>query len=644
MAEVPVTWRLSINGADQVKNALDQTTEAFERGYLTQEQMQKSFRKIATEASRAANSHRQYKNILLATNPALNAFTKGLSAAGRAARSVLTITNALNLANIAMQGTQGQVDQAMLDAEIAYKKYMDALKTGDPNLIAEAQRDLANALNEVKERSDEATRQQLQNWLTFGATAIFAASSTVNALLDLKAAYLQSAQTGGIFARAMSLIGPALPWVALALLAVFLAKLTDNVLDGLPAYDQYKAKLEEVFGENVATDTVAGFSFIFVEAFKRMDEAINGTNFTFDAWILSWQDRLTILQNEWRAASNAFAEFMSFISGGAINLSRFEMLELPSSIINDAKVKKTIRDYQNEMFYLSGGRSGQKDLGEFPVAGPPGYQGGGLAKPPAAPGSPEFLANKITSGFQETIDEITGFLGLTGSGMSPEEKEKYDKMLAALEDEIKVATDGIDATEDNTKVQDALKKATQFLESGLDLSSEITEANSESTQENTNALIALGDILTSGGGPRPVGRGGGGSSNPLQGTTPGEGQGYGTDSVGYQGDNGKWYESKEEADFNNTPSEPGEPSGKTKVNQAALGFEGIVNSPTTFKAGEAGAERVSIQPTHAMNGSEKNGKNTVIVNINVSGSVLSDMDLKKTLDRHLKGSLKATGF
>ena len=70
---------------------------------------------------------------------------------------------------------------------------------------------------------------------------------------------------------------------------------------------------------------------------------------------------------------------------------------------------------------------------------------------------------------------------------------------------------------------------------------------------------------------------------------------------------------------------------------AAKGFDGMVNSPTMFLAGEAGPEQVSITP----NG-RSSGSNTVV--INVAGSVITEKKLAYMVDQYQKQNLKSRGF
>lgn len=73
---------------------------------------------------------------------------------------------------------------------------------------------------------------------------------------------------------------------------------------------------------------------------------------------------------------------------------------------------------------------------------------------------------------------------------------------------------------------------------------------------------------------------------------------------------------------------------------AASGFEGLVDRPTMFLAGEAGAENVSISPTSRRSA----GSTGVIINITVNGSIQSENDFFRKVDDSLRRSLKRSGF
>ena len=86
------------------------------------------------------------------------------------------------------------------------------------------------------------------------------------------------------------------------------------------------------------------------------------------------------------------------------------------------------------------------------------------------------------------------------------------------------------------------------------------------------------------------------------------------------------------------PKFEGIPKIEIPLIKAATGFNGMINRPTTFLAGEAGPEQVSITP----NGRSNNGGITVVVN--VQGSILTERELFRRVDENLKNELKKRNF
>jgi len=121
--------------------------------------------------------------------------------------------------------------------------------------------------------------------------------------------------------------------------------------------------------------------------------------------------------------------------------------------------------------------------------------------------------------------------------------------------------------------------------------------------------------------------------------TSGGGRGPYSSPSGFIGANGKMYSSASEAIRNNT--QPIVNSSRQIVGyKAANGFDGMVNSPTMFLAGEAGAEQVSITPARRSAG----GGGAIVVNNYVSGSVISERELEKLTMDTVKNILKRAGF
>ena len=74
------------------------------------------------------------------------------------------------------------------------------------------------------------------------------------------------------------------------------------------------------------------------------------------------------------------------------------------------------------------------------------------------------------------------------------------------------------------------------------------------------------------------------------------------------------------------------------IKAAQTGFDGIVSSPTTFLAGEAGAESVNITPLSA--GTDAVGGGSSAVTVNVSGNVMSQDFVEGELADNIKEAIR----
>ena len=71
--------------------------------------------------------------------------------------------------------------------------------------------------------------------------------------------------------------------------------------------------------------------------------------------------------------------------------------------------------------------------------------------------------------------------------------------------------------------------------------------------------------------------------------------------------------------------------------KAAHGYDGMINHPTLFLAGESGPEHISITP----NGRSYGGNTTIV---NIGGSVITERQLFARLDEIQKNNLRRRGF
>src|SRR6185437_5580125 len=104
--------------------------------------------------------------------PALNSFAKSMSTVGSISNTLLGITNAVNLAQLAAIGVNGKVTQAQQDLAQAQRQYQIDLRDF-PNQAALHNADLAaipTSESNLAFVTREATSQQVTGWITLGSS------------------------------------------------------------------------------------------------------------------------------------------------------------------------------------------------------------------------------------------------------------------------------------------------------------------------------------------------------------------------------------------------------------------------------------------------------------------------------------------
>ena len=265
-----------------------------------------------------------------------------------------------------------------------------------------------------------------------------------------------------------------------------------------------------------------------------------------------------------------------------------------------------------------------------------------------------FLANinkffSIPNAYGETSPQMQGPVFDTGlrpsiSGIASQSVGSISKVevtnITKLSDPLKQGMvsfdDGFVFVEENneimTEANDIVKANTEIIKTEISAREAAKQREQELKNEviaNKLALIELTAAINKSmmesaqatGTATPTTRGGGASA-----------------ISGFIGSNGKMYSSASEAIRNNTQPIV-QKGGKIVGYKAANGFDGMVNSPTMFLAGEAGPENVSITPTRS-----KSGGGAIVVNNYVSGSVISERELEKITMDTVKNILKRAGF
>lgn len=187
MATASLSWRLQIQGAEQVKAKLQEINSEFEQGRITSEQWSAQVNQQGRVLRGFNNNLNISKNLFLAQHPAVRNLTRAMSTFGSITRGVLAITTALNVAR--MQGTtltQEETDLMLQEVDIMNK----LANTHDPELIRKYSDELVIIRERLeaikKEKADQQFTEIANSIASIGLAASMATKSIVDLLPRLK--------------------------------------------------------------------------------------------------------------------------------------------------------------------------------------------------------------------------------------------------------------------------------------------------------------------------------------------------------------------------------------------------------------------------------------------------------------------------
>lgn len=226
--DVPISWKLSVQGSQDVKQRLADINAQFDRGEISAQDYAKGIREVNRDARSFVNISSAQKNIFLATHPMYNQISRSLSTVAGISRTLLSITNALNLARIAGNGmTSEELDLSLKKIDI-----MRALNTEtDPSKIQGYQEELNLINKRLKEIGDEKISQGINNTVTaIGSLGLglHGIAKIIPQLLPVIAFFKNVGLVGGIF-------------VALATGIAFAAEALYKFLFGIEDMDAWRA-------------------------------------------------------------------------------------------------------------------------------------------------------------------------------------------------------------------------------------------------------------------------------------------------------------------------------------------------------------------------------------------------------------------
>ena len=533
MAIAPITWHLEMKGGDAARAELDRLSEAFNRAKASGAGYGKEQRALSTAVSRRLNEDRMQGRLLLAQHTSLLKVSRAISTITSISRSLLTISNALNISKIS--GNLQDIETMTINKELNELKRKrgeleDAgLKYGKEWITVVEEINIKEA--QLKQNNQDLIDQKWDNMIT----SILATFSTIGIIFSnlinnktilaalIKAGTFFGALFGGLFTFVSSTIIAAGTWLKTSLFGAGISK----------AAIQSGARAGGLFGTAFIINAAKPLSIItailggqaIVEYLKDNVEWYKKANEENSKY---WDSLLNLPSGT--SQKGMFEGIGDMMSPTTMN-DEPKSKKSPTSSINEKDIKKQVNFFQP-------------------------------------------LLDLFTKGLPQAFGETETKLEDTMSNVIP----------------TTIATNAPIIVEGFKSMWNAVVAITNAAGTGL-----IAGVNSifYSLISSMNRAISAYNSA---------------ASRMRQSTIP--------------------MLSFSPAMFTPIPNI-----------KAATGFDGMVNRPTMFLAGEAGPEQVSITPN---GGGRSGGGNTLI--INVGGSVVTERKLAQIVDQYQKQNLKSRGF
>src|SRR6185312_8035510 len=251
---VPLRWKIMVEGAQQAKQQLADLDQQFSKGQISISDYAKGQRQSLRDVRALNNEQRVQKEVFLASNPALNSLSKSMSTVGAVSNTLLGITNAINLAQLASIGVNEKVTAATQQLAADQRQYQIDLRDF-PNDVALHQADLAKIAADQSNLAfvtRQATYQQITDWITLGSSAAISANQIIQTYSTLAPKIKNFSQGTQDAIGLAGLSGTFLVLGAAALIAgtqLGTGLNPDNV-------DKFRQSLDKAFGDNPFTNYI----------------------------------------------------------------------------------------------------------------------------------------------------------------------------------------------------------------------------------------------------------------------------------------------------------------------------------------------------------------------------------------------------
>jgi len=590
--------KASINGTQQVVSELQRLRQEYNAGRIGIDEYTAKARPLQRQISNVSNSFNQQRQILLATHPSLQLFTRGMSTFAHVASTALSVINALNIANL---NTNVQL-QTLQDSELELLEArkdlanLTARGLGEGDILWDIQKQKVDELTKAVERNRKAVEDAArQNMITMVTAWVNIAASVGTQIASIITMIKVMEAQGKLSALSLK---TAFSTVFLPILIVLAGLYAESIIFEKLFPKTFK-NIQEQIKANWGIDDPTGMLAVAVGAYL--------------GWIAMF--------NELKLATNSTVEFIWDSFRELIKQLSFGLVSLPSIKIVGVMATQDLIAQEKQ-------RLGFKPNEGFNAAGDWIGKSGDISNNASLELEKEFKA------LRNQLEEDLAVAESRNEVM----REQQAQLQKEIDQQLKLNNTNLNLSNDV-----------------IDLNyttSSLGDINNELIESQTDVVKSIDELIKDGIPVNIIGGGmGGGGTNISYASGNMVDQTWATNYLAGMGSGGNSQGESEETLLgiliqNNRATDEQKRRywelrrAKLESKSAASGFEGIISKPTTFLIGEAGPEMVSIKPL----GNKSSGGTTIIQYLTVQGSILAEREVERIADRSLKRDLKRVGF
>src|SRR3990167_3654419 len=305
--QVPLEWKLSVTGNNNVKSVMSDLNTAFTRGQISGADYSDSLAKMGREANKVNNISRYQNQIFLSMHPNINKLSRAFSTFASVGRTALSILTAYNTLLISMNTQSSALSEVTTEISENRREFN---RTLDPEKMQRLNEELAVLMARQKEIKDQEFNNTIQSWLQ----PLF----DVGIILGLFKNHLGSIAkifTGGGFVAMGGIFS------AIALGVAFAAEALYKFLLGIEDMDKWREGNIKALVTFFTVDipNALGQAGLFLTNFFLSDLprwASDGWMMVSDVFVKTWNILMGFIETGINGALKGFSDFVNKIISG----------------------------------------------------------------------------------------------------------------------------------------------------------------------------------------------------------------------------------------------------------------------------------------------------------------------------------------